>query len=119
MIFVYITLVCVLGIAAAWKLGRLAYRVGLGAAILPFLFAACLLGYWLTFPLPVMLGRACDWAIGIRECIRTTDQTVWLGVLPLVLTPVYAIVMCVARALRKRAGEPALPGLPGRRDRSE
>jgi bacteriorhodopsin len=102
-IYVYVALVTLAGLVAAYFFGRVANSAnGVGATFL-FLIVSVALGMFLSFPLTMAVAWLCH-SLGIAQnaCVNTDDRTVWYLAVPLILFPAYTVCMFVGRATAKQ-----------------
>lgn len=99
-VHLYAALISLIGLALAYFLGRAMSEVNGVAAILVFAVISVVLGLVLTFGCAALILRACSiFGIAEKACISTSHQTVWYYLTPLVVCPVYIVLMFVGRAV--------------------
>jgi hypothetical protein len=106
----YLCLVVLLGIVVSVRVGRAVNPETLFGALLAFGALSLGLGIFLAVPVLQLTSMACGvLGLGEKSCLPTNDQTVWFLAAPMVVFPLYMLVMFGARASRRAVPAAAIP----------
>jgi hypothetical protein len=97
---IYVALVVLLGFVASHFIGR---KLQMGLVVSTIVSIG--LGYFLSFPLLKVTMQACEfYGKSSITCLKTDDQTVWLLACPLLVFPLYVLLMLLSK--RKKSPLP-------------